>query len=78
MSKVKIALNSAGVRELLKSPELEGVLQEHAQRIAASCGDGYASDSKQMPGRVIASVYTDTDAAIRDNLKNNTILRALK
>ena len=30
MSKIKIALNSAGVRELLKSPELEGVLQEHA------------------------------------------------
>ena len=78
MSNVKIVLNSAGIREMLKSPEMEAVVGEHAARIAAQCGSGYANDTKQMPGRVIASVFTDSNDAVRDNLQNNTILRALK
>ena len=78
MSKLRIELNSAGVRELLKSPEMSAIVGEHASRIAQNCGDGYAHDVKQMPGRVIASAYTDSAEAYDDNLHNNTILRALQ
>ena len=78
MSKGKIKLNHAGIRALLKSPEVEEELASQAARIAERCGKGYAKDSKQMPGRVVASVYTETPEAYRDNLHNNTILRALK
>ena len=77
MGNVRIELNRAGVRELLKSAELEALLKEQADAIAGRCGDGYASDTQVIETRVIASVYTDTDEAMRDNLENNTILRAL-
>ena len=78
MSNVKIVLNSAGIRELLCSPEMGSIVGGLASGIAARCGEGYASDTKAMPGRVIASAYTDSASARRDNLKNNTLLRYLK
>ena len=78
MSKgIRIELNRAGVRALLKSQEMEAGLQGLADGIRDRCGAGYGSDTKQMGTRVIASIYTDDDAARRDNSENNTILRAL-
>lgn len=78
MSKLRIELNSAGVRELLKSPEMSAIVGEHASRIAQNCGDGYAHDTHMTPGRVIASAYTETAEAMADNLRENTLLRNLK
>ena len=78
MSKIRFELNRAGVRELLRSQEMAAGLSDLAAGIAGRCGEGYASDVKTMPTRVIASVYTETDAAVRDNSENNTILRSLQ
>ena len=78
MSKVRIELNQKGIRELLKSSELEAVLGEHARKIAGRCGDGYGYDTYQATTRVIASVFTEDPDAMRDNLKNNTILKAMQ
>ena len=36
MAKVKIKLNSAGVRRLLKSKEMQAICTEHAEEIAAT------------------------------------------
>ena len=74
---MKIELNSAGVRELLRSPEMESGLAELAAEIAAKAGSGYESDTKMMGTRVIASASAATEAAMKDNLANNTLLRAL-
>ena len=76
MSKCRIELNSEGVQELLKEVGAN-VCAPKAQEIASACGDGYASDTYDVGGRIVASVYTDTIEAIRDNLENNTILRNL-
>ena len=57
MAKVKIKLNSAGVRRLLKSKEMQAICTEHAEEIAARCGAGYAVDSMQKETRAIATVY---------------------
>lgn len=76
MSKCRIELNSDGVQELLKEVGAN-VCGPKAQEIASACGDGYASDTYDVGGRIVASVYTDTFEAIRDNLENNTILRNL-
>lgn len=78
MSKCEIKLNSAGIRELLQSPEMAAICQEQAKTIAGRCGTGYATDIHVGKTRVNASVYADTPDAIRDNLENNTILRSLK
>ncbi len=78
MSKIYIELDSEGIQELLKSPEITAVCQEHAKNTVSRCGAGYATDTYVGKTRVNVAVYPDTTDAIRDCLKNNTILKALK
>lgn len=78
MAKTKIVLNSAGIRELLKSQEMLQICEEHASAIQDRCGDGYECDSFVGKTRVNAMVFADTYQAMADNAKNNTILKALK
>ena len=77
MSKVKIELNSSGIREMLRSEEMQAVLEEQASKIAGRCGAGYAHDTYLTGGRAVASAFAESPEAIRDNLDNNTILRSL-
>lgn len=75
---VKVSINYAGVGKLLKCSELEAGLEDVADGIAKRAGKGYESDTKKMSTRVVASVYTADCDAMRDNKKNNTLLKALK
>ena len=75
--KIRIELNRSGVRSLLRSSEMKTVCEQHAQRIAGRAGGGYAVDSFTGRNRANASVYAETDEAKRDNLKNNTLLKAV-
>lgn len=77
MSKVKIELNRAGVRALLRSDEMAALLRKKADAAAARCGDGYEAGSYLMPTRAVARVGAVSAAARQQNLENNTILRAL-
>lgn len=77
MSKVKIELNSPGIRELLLSDEVKNFTKETADGCLRRCGPGYESDSCRMPGRWISSVFTADREAVNDNLENNTLLRSL-
>lgn len=78
MSKCKIELNRAGVRELLRSPEMLKVCQEHAAATLSGCGKGYEMDTHTGKNRVNAMVRAATRAAVRDNAQNNTLLKALR
>lgn len=78
MSKTKVKLNHAGFRALLKSPEISAVVAEKAEEIANRAGTGYASDIRSGKGRAVALVYPKTAKAKRDNLKNNTLLKAMQ
>lgn len=75
---VKIKLNRAGVRKLLKSKEMQGVLAERAAEIAARCGDGYETRGGMAQTRALATVYPSTAAARRDAYNNNTLEKALR
>lgn len=78
MAKYKFELNRSGVRELLRSDEMKSMLKAKADAAAQSCGDGYESGSYVMSTRAVARVSAATIEAKQDNLKNNTILKALK
>lgn len=78
MAKFRVELNSEGVREMLKSAEMAAICREHAQAIARRAGDGYSTSTYTGRTRVNASVATATEAAMQDNLKNNTLLKAVK
>ena len=78
MGKIRIELNSSGIKALLKGSEVESCLKSEAEKISSRAGRGYSTDTKQMPGRVIASVYTADEDAMKDNLDNNTLLRSIR
>ncbi len=78
MSNVKIKLNRSGIRELLQSSAMQQICREHAEKAKARCGDGYEMDSRVGRNRANAMIWANTPAARRDNMKNNTILKALK
>lgn len=78
MAKSGFKLSYAGVGQLLKSAEMQKVLEEKATAIKNRCGDGYEQDIFVGKNRANAMVYPDSYAAKRDNMKNNTILKAVR
>lgn len=78
MARVKVVLNRSAVRDqLLRSSEMQSICEEQARGIAARCGPGFAVDTHTGRNRVNAMVYADTFEARKDNMKNNTILKAV-
>jgi len=78
MGKVRFKLNKAGVRELLKSPGIVSECRKHADATAAAAGDGYTVEQRNYPERSGFAVRADTFKARRDNMDNNTLLKALR
>lgn len=77
MSKTEFVLNPDGVRALLQSPEMHGVLSSLAAPRAARAGDGYAAAVHVGKKRCYANIYPDSDKAYRDNNEHNTLLKVL-
>lgn len=78
MASLKFELNRSGVSQLLKSSEMQAVLTEKAQGIRERCGDGYETDTYVGKTRANAMVRPATIKAKRSNLKNNTLLKAVR
>jgi len=62
----------------MKSAAMQEVLTEYATGIRNRCGDGYTQDIYVGKNRANAMVSAETYQAKRDNLKNNTILKAVR
>lgn len=78
MSKFKFVLDKAGVGQLLKSKETESMLKSYADDAVSRLGEGHSSDSYIGKKRANASYTADSFKARRKNLKDNTLLKALK
>lgn len=78
MNKLQFKLNKSAVRELLKSGQMKTILDEKATGIADAAGTGYEHRGHLSDQRYIVNVYADTPEAKRDNLKNNTLLKAVR
>lgn len=76
MAKV-FRFNLAGLNTIMRSGEMQGILNDVASRIAAVAGDGYeAETARALAFDGIASVYASTYEAKLDNSDNNTLLKA--
>ena len=78
MSKVRFKLNKKGVSDLLKGAEMQGVLHGYATDAQSRLGDGY--EIKEFIGhdRARAHVKASSEKAIKENLENNTVLKAVQ
>ena len=73
----KFELNRSGVRELLRSKEMLDICSEYANNALGKLGNGYEVSTHTGPNRVNAQVAAETYAAKRENLKSNTIIKAV-
>lgn len=73
----KIKWNVKAFRALRLEPGVIADLGERADRIAESAGPGYEASTFEGKNRGRASVITGDYEAIRDNAKNQTLLRSL-
>jgi hypothetical protein len=77
MANVEFKLDLAGLNQLMKSGEMQAILNNAANRIAGSAGDGYEVESAHPISFVaIAAVHARTQEARHDNSENNTLLKA--
>ena len=77
MSNVRVELEHDNIQAFLRSADVMALVSGYAKEAAAQLGEGYAADESLQPTRAVASVYADTAAAKRENLKNNSILKAV-
>jgi len=78
MAKNKFKLNRAGVGQLLKSAGMQEVLTEYASAVKNRCGEGYKQDAYVGKTRANAMVYADSYKTKKENMENNTILKAVR
>lgn len=81
MSKIRFELNTAGVRELLQSGEMQNIISEAAEQVASSASDisgglEYNAEVKMGANRVAATVRPGSAHAFYSNRKHNILEKA--
>lgn len=78
MAKYTVKLDKAGMDEFLNSEGIEDSLFMAASNVLAKLGDGYAIQTTYHgPHRANVAIETTTKRAYWDNVRNNTMLKAL-
>lgn len=79
MADVKIVLNYAGLNELRRSDAIFNACKEIGNGVLARCDtEHYEMGDRSYPDRKGVAIYPiDAEGAI-DNLKNNTLLKAVR
>ena len=76
-NKIKVKLISSGVRELLKSSEVQNLCVSLAEDRQAGLGEGYEVQTRNYPERAGAIVVAVSPKAIKENHENNTLLKGV-
>ena len=74
----KFVLDKKGVGELLRSEDIQSVLNEYGQQVQSNTGNTKGYQTQVSVGKVRANVVIRciNTASIKDNLENNTLLKA--
>ena len=76
-SDFEFKLNSAGVRQLLKSEEMQSILSEYGSEIASNAGSGFEKDERVYKKIAVVNVYPKTEHARIKDYKENALLKAV-
>lgn len=73
-----LKLNKKAIKsQLLKGAPFAALCDEAAHQVASICGGGYVPSGQNGKNRYVASVITKSYGASKDNLDNNTLLKAI-
>ncbi|NLZ56295.1 MAG: hypothetical protein GX900_06510 [Clostridiaceae bacterium] len=76
-NKTQVELNKSEVRRFLQSDDVLNMLEKLAGQARNALGDGYETSPYIGRNRANVAVYAESRQAQSDNLKNNTILKAV-
>lgn len=65
------------MQDVLKSPGMQQELTKYGEAVRDKAGDGYEGELKIYKKRAVYEVRAESPKAKRDNLKHNTLLKAL-
>ena len=77
MAKARFELNLPGLNELMKSPEMQGALQEAGEAVAGAADGNYGVRVHVANYVAIANVYPDDQASAKKNYESNELLKAV-
>lgn len=77
MPDFEVKWNSKGIKEILRGQPMVDGLEGIAHEIAAAAGPGHRVESEVGKNRARAAVITDTDEAVRSEVRDHTLTRAL-
>jgi len=82
MSKTKFSLYLKGLNQLMKGPEMQDVLDQKGQQVQAAAeqmskGGEYETETKQLRWIAVTTVRAKDHKAMKSNLEDNTLLKAL-
>lgn len=77
MGKVRIELNRRGVKELLRSAEIQTDLDRRAEQIAAAAGPGHEVQARPSRTRARSVVRTATTEARLAEATDRSLTRAI-
>ena len=75
--KVKVVLNSAGIREMLHSPGIESALVQAGQKVQGKAGANFGVKAFSMPSRSVVRVSAINKDGMKENVDNNVLLKSL-
>lgn len=81
MARIKVKLDRNAIREsILKSPETHALIKQYGESAYGSISnvEGYVLEDRYYPERRGVAIYASDYPAIKDNLENNTLLKAVK
>lgn len=81
MSKVQVKLNRKAISEqLLKGAETQKLINRYGQEAYGRVSniEGYKMEERTYPERAGVALFAEDYPAISDNIKNNTLLKAVK
>ena len=77
MAKYVFKLDINGLRQLMKSAEMQSCLDVLGAEVANRAGEDYGHRVHIADYEAIANVYPDSKEAAKDNYENNTLLKAI-
>lgn len=78
MSNMNFQLNPLGVSALLRSPEMQAILEEKGQGIAERAGEGFELTVSPGQKRANAKISTTDIKSMARNKKHNILLKAMR
>ena len=74
---IRVQMDHAGARQLLKSAEVQEDLKRRAEAIAQRAGAGFEAEVKVGRTRAVASVTAETADAMRAEAADRVLTKAL-